>query len=1623
MSWITRRAILVLTALAVLAGASVVQNASGQRAARVKQPAMRPGGGPGMPGKGGPPKRAGYDLGRLTLPKDEDLKERLDATEDRIRNKDWPKACENLQNLVGRPQDIFVPRERRDPDGQNVTHYVSVKKEAARLIGALPRDGRNFYETTYGPKAEKEVKEARNNNDFRRMAQTLSLYLYTEAGAEAANWLATYSLDRAEFRGAANFYQRLINRSGIAALKPEQLVKAAYAFHQAGDTKAKDAALKELEKRGYEIKLGGESRTVADLKEALDQFVAGIGSENASDSPIYRSRPSRNAMLPGGTPFLEPAWKQAMARTDKTREKAIQPAERAMQTRNLPLFSAFSPVTATLTKGEKKIPLLVYRSFWGIHAVNMKSGKFEWDSPSDWSFDRVLGAEGRDKDSYKESAYTTWLAYWLQNNVRPQIVLENSILGTLSADNRMVYAVEDIAVPPPQHMMANVNMGMGFPGGGMPNTWNKDVTDAIGHNKLQAFELGKGGKLAWELGGTGAGVPLADTFFLGPPLPLNGRLHVLTEKQQELRLVTIEPATGKVLALQPLAATKDLKLSHDPLRRTQAAHLAHGEGILVVPTNAGAIFGVDLLSGSLAWAYPYAKKDAKPTAPQPNEMMMGGGRVWRGGMVAQMTTASITTHWQVTAPAIQDGRVVFTAPDGHDIHCISLRDGTRLWTRPRQDDDLYLAGVFNGKVLIVGKRKVRALTLARGDDAWGHQIDVGVPSGQGAASLLPGTNEAIYYLPIRDALATRQPEICAINVDRGIVHAHTRSRKLEVPGNLLFYEGSVLSQTHESVVAFPQLEIKLAEMDRQIRLKPNDPAVLTERGDYLLDKGDLGAAIRDFRLALRNEPPQALKVRTRAKLYEAFTEFFQRDFARAERYLDEYEDMCKVDLDGLMGDARTKAIADQRRRRANFLCLVGKGREGQNRLVEAFERYLELGLNAHKDELIQVVDEPSVKAAPDVWSQGRIAAMVANTKNADQKAALEAKIKERWANLKTSKTPALTELRKFVALFGSLFGVGKEARFTLAERLMEDTDLNSLLEAEQHLSLLRADAAPEVAARAVEAMARLSTRKGLLEDAAFYYRLLGEKYPRVVVDGKKGEEYLEDLESDKRFWSYLNQAGRFTLKKGMTLHYKEERGTFPLTQQAYQFHHDGEGLPFFLRNRIALRLDWSHQLKMTDSSTGEERWSLSLTRTQFQQIAQNSPQSYRVRFGFQSQGHLVCLQLGHMVFGIDPLNKGRVLWEKNLSQLPGSDTAPPTPGGSPDKQITYDPRDNSLVVPYSDGWVQRLGSAGPLQGGVICLQMRDSLTAIDPVTGRTLWTRSDVNSRAHVFGDEQHIYVVGMSENGATTGSRVFRAYDGVSVRVPDFSAVYEGRMRVMGRHILSSRTDTKGVLTLRIYDVLDGKDVWKQEFPSGSVVMQSEDPRLTGIVEPSGMVRVIDVQTQKEVLNAKLADPKHVNKPRSIHLLSDPDYLFVAVNGPVDPSKVNGDVLPNLNNGAGLRSIPVNGEVYAFDRKTGQVRWYNQVENQQLVVSQFEDLPLLFFTARYTEFLGNPAVGGFRQPVQVAKARAYAKHNGKLWYIPQPTDNLPSNMYFHDLVMDHRTGKVEVTGYQLKVTMTAVSK
>src|SRR5262249_50684369 len=140
--------------------------------------------------------------------------------------------------------------------------------------------------------------------------------------------------------------------------------------------------------------------------------------------------------------------------------------------------------------------------------------------------------------------------------------------------------------------------------------WGAEVASATRHNTFAAYDLGNG-KMRWNIGGHGdkkhpndPRSELHDCYFLGPPLPFAGRLYAIHEKKKELRLAVLEPQRGTIERIVPLAKVRD-SMRDDTFRRLHAAHATYDNGILVCPTNAGAVVGVDLRSLRVAWGFVY----------------------------------------------------------------------------------------------------------------------------------------------------------------------------------------------------------------------------------------------------------------------------------------------------------------------------------------------------------------------------------------------------------------------------------------------------------------------------------------------------------------------------------------------------------------------------------------------------------------------------------------------------------------------------------------------------------------------------------------------------------------------------------------------------------------------------------------------------------------------------------------------------------------------------------------------------------------------------------------------------------------------------------------------------------
>jgi outer membrane protein assembly factor BamB len=677
------------------------------------------------------------------------LVRKLAAARGFLESGSWAEAVPLLQALLDAPDDALVGIPRTPKAAKAAERWTGLRAEATRLLGALPAEGKEAYNAACGAPARNLLAEARRKGDGRLLAEVARRYPHTAAGVEAAALLGLYHLDRARPQLAAGWFRRLADRADADAVPAAVWYYAALAFRRAGDmARAEQAERRMTSQARGDLRLGGRPVNLGELKEELDR-AGGPGTT------VPKSAAER-------VPSLEARWTRPTVSDPLSSSRAwLETALEQNAARDRPSLPAGVPVVV----GGK----VVYRSHRGLHAVDARSGRPAWEFPSGWSLD------GMARHPVYNAHIDSWVSAYLDGRGSPQVLFANAILGTLSMDGNRVYAVEDLAVPP-YAVYSRPRRRWQEPAG---LELGPELADAADSNRLLAFDAATG-KQVWQAGGRGDSPSgtLSDCYFLGPPLPLEGRLYALTEKNTEITLVGLNSA-GALEWDQPLAYAPT-RLRYDPGRRLQAAVPVYAEGVLVCPTNAGVVVGVDVTGAGLVWAYPY-RSEPLTVALQSYDRRRREVR------------SQLKAEWDAAGVIVGQGRALVSAPDSPAIHCLRLTDGSLLWQARRADDDLYVAGACAGKLLVVGKRSCRALDLADGKQLW--QLETGEPSGRGAA------RGNTYYLPLKAASGEKGSAIFAIDCLKGVITTRMAWPGKEAPGNLYFYGKDLVSQTATAVTA------------------------------------------------------------------------------------------------------------------------------------------------------------------------------------------------------------------------------------------------------------------------------------------------------------------------------------------------------------------------------------------------------------------------------------------------------------------------------------------------------------------------------------------------------------------------------------------------------------------------------------------------------------------------------------------------------------------------------------------------------------------------------------------------------------------------------------------------------
>ena len=473
----------------------------------------------------------------------------------------------------------------------------------------------------------------------------------------------------------------------------------------------------------------------------------------------HRGVPSRNAVVTASRPLLAARYRVPLARSPDEARLLREIRQDALG-RGQDVLPAGSPVVV----GDR----VVVQTGWGLLAIEFATGKRLWLGTAA----EAIHATAPDAGSVAGGEAPR------DDGDRLHRVFDDATAAGLTTAAGLVVAVEPaVAAARPD-------------GGPMPRLAPPllRATLAAG-NTLAAYDLAGRGTRRWRLPADGT----AGAWYLGPPLAVGDTLFSLVEEKGGVRLDCIDARAGTVQWSQPLAELEEQRTvtgADGRLRRLGGFTPALADGVLVCPIGAGTVIAIDLATRSLSWAHRYKILAGDDDAASGRRRGPPGDREGAGPV-----------RVREAAPVIAGGRVLLTPPDSDRLICLDLRDGTRVWPHS-VDGGVEVAGVVDGRVIVVGPRAVEALALEGGHQLWRTAwSDLGgQPSGRGIVT------------PERLLLPLDSAEVVELGLADGTVITRNGSRGGVIPGNLIACRGEILSRGLDSLDVFHQV----ATLERRI---------------------------------------------------------------------------------------------------------------------------------------------------------------------------------------------------------------------------------------------------------------------------------------------------------------------------------------------------------------------------------------------------------------------------------------------------------------------------------------------------------------------------------------------------------------------------------------------------------------------------------------------------------------------------------------------------------------------------------------------------------------------------------------------------------------------------------------
>ncbi len=1334
----------------------------------------------------------------LSLPVAPELTTALQVAEQAIAAQDWSRAAEVLQLILNAEEDAFL--SPGDPH--------SVQSRAASLIAALPPAGRQQYERLFTPAAEALLAEAQSGGSLAPWGTLVRRYFHTPPGLRAAWRLALLRQDQGVPLGAARLFDQLLADPAAARLFGDELrLRAASAWLAAGVPARAEALLQEMARSGVtKVTVQGKEIAVEPPGAPSLEWLARLsGLEAGTNTP-----PVSTQLPPFLPPSGPPEWSVPVLCTDELlvlypdrarqlnetlRRLEVEQRAEADKTGRL-LFPASRPV---VEQGR-----VILRAPDRMTAWSLGHGALGWiGTPVDFTYREL--AETSEFASRDDPARTLYFG---------QRAWRDQTSSALVSDGTNVYTIMDSGM-------------LGAVDAGTAAAANRHPKGAFRDNALQAYAL-RGGKQRWSIGGpAGPGDdPFAGLFFLGPPLPHEGRLYALVEDQGQVRLLVLDPSTPDrptLLWSQALLNPSPmLAVEFDQTRRLSGlTPIALGQ-LLICPTGAGSVVAMDVLQQRLAWVATYDHSTAEPAMP-----IRGGARMRMPG--DSLTRQRIALDklldaevWRQQVPVVAGGRLLVAVRDADALLCLNAADGEILWTRPR-DSALYIADVTADHAVLVGRSAVEAVRLDDGRPAWPQSTPIPAPSGFGF------THHGRYTFPLSTG------EIATIDLATGRMLARSPIHGSVPPGNLHLAEGRLLSLSAAQLRAWPALA-SVPALLAEGAAAPESPEQLALRGELRLHGGDHAGGVADLRAALdqRDDP------RLRRVLAGTLLEGLRSDFAAHRADAPEIEHM----VTGLPEEAA-------------FRRLYATQLQAHGDTVAAFVQWLRLAELASAGQALEAVDE-KWSVSPDRWIEAQVKDLLKQATPADRDRML-AGLGERLAA--ALQQPDESAIRR------SLQSLVRMARGTPLElsvvlELARRAESDAPLHRAWLWQTLQQHADKTVVAEATAQLAGIYLRANeTLAAAPLVARLRGDLAQTVCLDGKTGSEWIAVWEQDDRLRGRLAHAVVEPVSRGpweVTLSEAEsdlsQFRVLPVIGPAegplagWTFVYDDSQLRLAAYTPMG-RFGWESAV---GSDAGGER---------------TIPQAVMVR------GGLVM-----------------VLWESRFQFIAAvvKDGGPyrSVIGG---RTLVADNVDEATFVMQGrrDRMGRRIGVAGPLTSQLVCYQSGSHLIGIDPWTGSEVWRRQHVAGVSEILADDEYVVVrpYGQAELlvlRAADGELLAQ-------RPPPTETLSPPPGVSWGRKLVMLASQDGQIDRLQMYDPVTGQPTWERPIISPVFWSADAGGNLLIVDGRHGCV-MLDAADGRELFRVTLpvgADPQPWD---SLTAWTDRERVYVVLNQRQDASVLRFD-------------------------------------------------------------------------------------------------------------------------------------